>query len=197
MVNKGLIIVVSAPSGAGKTTLCRRLAQKLPKLKYSISCTTRPRRPGERHGIDYYFLSEAEFRKTVKSRGFAEWAFVHGYHYGTPKKALNSLLNKGCDVIMDIDVQGGLEIKRSCPDAVLIFIMTPSFEELEKRLKARNKDDKAVIDRRLHNARKELKSLPKYEYLVINERLSKAEKEIAAIITAEHRRTVNNRTPKF
>jgi guanylate kinase len=197
MREKGLIFVISAPSGAGKTTICRHLSQKRNNLKYSVSCTTRPRRPGERNGVDYCFLTEAEFKKTAKSGGFAEWAFVHGYHYGTPKKALNAVLKRGCDVIMDIDVQGGLKIKKSYAEAVLIFVMAPSFRELERRLRARNKDNEQVIEKRLHNARRELKSLPHYEYLVINDKLNKAENDVETVIEAEHRKINRNTIPRF
>jgi len=197
MTTKGLIIVVSAPSGAGKTTLCRLVSASMPKVKYSVSCTTRPKREGEKHGFDYFFLSKEEFIKSIKSGGFAEWALVHGNYYGTPKKPLNALLERGCDVIMDIDVQGGLKIKKAYPEAVLIFVMAPSFKELEKRLKRRNKDEKAVIEKRLDNARKELKQLPRYEYLVINRELKKAQKEIEEIVNSEHKRTRNIKIPRF
>jgi guanylate kinase len=197
MNRKSLIYVISAPSGAGKTTICRHLSKKNKKLKYSISCTTRPKRPGEKNGIDYHFLNENEFKKTAKSGGFAEWALVHGYYYGTPKKILNGFLKRGFDVIMDIDVQGGLKMKSSYPEAVLIFVMTPSFKELGMRLKLRRKDNGEIIKRRLHNACNEVKSLPRYEYLVINDKLKKAEKEVEAIIEAEHRRIKLDRVPKF
>ncbi len=197
MKEKGLIFVISAPSGAGKTTICRHLSQKRKNLKYSVSCTTRPRRLGERKGIDYYFLKEEEFKKTVKAGGFAEWAFVHGYYYGTPKKALNAVLNSGHDVIMDIDVQGGLKIKRAYKESVLIFIMAPSMKELEHRLRVRNKDNEKVIEKRLYNARRELKSLPRYEYLIINKELWKAENEVESVIEAEHKRITRNNIPRF
>lgn len=197
MTEKGLIIVISAPSGAGKTTLCRLISASMPKVKYSISSTTRPMRTGEKNGYDYFFLSKEEFIKNIKRGGFAEWALVHGNYYGTPKKALNALLEHGYDVIMDIDVQGGLKIKKAYRDAVLIFVMAPSFSELQKRLKGRNKDNNTVIEKRLANARKELKQLPRYEYLVINRELKTAQKEIEEIINAEHKRTANIRIPKF
>jgi guanylate kinase len=197
MTQKGLIIVISAPSGAGKTTLCRLVSKTLPKIKYSISCTTRPKREGEKNKHDYYFLSKEEFVRTIKAGGFAEWALVHGNYYGTPKKALNSLLSNGFDVIMDIDVQGGLKIKKAYADAVLIFVMAPSLKELEDRLNGRNKDDKAVIAKRMRNASEELKQLPRYDYLVINKELKTAQEEIEEIIKSEHKRTVNIRIPKF
>ena len=197
MIQKGLIIVISAPSGAGKTTLCRLVSKTLPKMRYSISCTTRPRREGEKNGRDYYFLSEKEFIGTIKADGFAEWALVHGNYYGTPKKALDGLLNRGFDVIMDIDVQGGLKIKKAYPDAVLVFVMAPSLKALEERLKGRNKDNNDVIARRMKNAREELKQLPRYEYLVINKKLKTAQEEIEEIVRTEHRKVEFINIPKF
>jgi guanylate kinase len=197
MKEKGLVIVISAPSGAGKTTLCRLLAERKRNLKYSISCTTRPKRSGEKNGYDYYFLSDNEFKKIISKNGFAEWALVHGYYYGTPKKAMDALLKNGYDVVMDIDVQGGLQIKKAYPQAVLVFVMAQSFKELEKRLKARQKDSQETIVRRLRNARHELKSLPRYEYLVINRTLATALKEIEEIINSEHRKTAHTIIPKF
>jgi guanylate kinase len=196
MKEKGLIFVISAPSGAGKTTICRHLSQNRKKLKYSVSCTTRPRRAGEKNGIDYYFMTERDFKSSVKKHGFAEWACVHGHYYGTPRKALDTLLGRGIDVIMDIDVQGGLKIKRAYPEAVLVFVMAPSYRELERRLKARNKDSEQVIAKRMRNARLELKSLPRYEYLVINDKLKDAEADVASIIDAEHKR-VRGAVPRF
>ena len=197
MKEKGLVIVISAPSGAGKTTICRLLSKRMGKLRYSISCTTRLKRDGEKNGFDYYFLSEKEFKNIIKNKGFAEWALVHGHYYGTPKKTMDSLLNRGCDVIMDIDVQGGLQLKESYPDAVLVFVMAPTLNELKKRLILRRKDSGDIIAERLHNAKKELKSLSRYEYLVINKDLGTAVNEIEEIINSEHRRTANIKTTKF
>ena len=197
MKEKGLVVVISAPSGAGKTTICRLLAKRMAGLRYSISCTTRPKREGEKNGYDYYFLSESEFKHTIKNKGFAEWALVHGYYYGTPKKAMDRLLERGYDVIMDIDVQGGLQLKKAYPGAVLVFVMAPSFKVLEKRLRLRKKDSDDIIARRLRNARQELRSLPRYEYLVVNKTLAKAVDEIETIINSEHRRTARIKIPKF
>jgi guanylate kinase len=142
---KGLIIVVSAPSGAGKSTLCSYLGKRLPRLRYSISYTTRPMRRGEKDGIDYHFVSESVFRKMVRQKAFVEWAKVHDHYYGTPRKGLEKIINAGDDAILDIDVQGGALIRKIFPKAVLVFIMTPTLADLEARLRARNKDSEEVI----------------------------------------------------
>jgi guanylate kinase len=197
MSSKGLLIVFSAPSGAGKSTLCKVLMQGLPNLTYSISYTTRPPRKGERDGIDYFFVDEPEFKRLVRKKAFAEWALVHGCYYGTPHRQLRQMLDEGKDVVLDIDVQGGLHIRRLYPDAVLIFIMTPSLKILEQRLRARNKDTEQVIRMRLKNARRELKSLTQYDYLVINDDLKRAAAELKAIIAAEHHRVKHISLPKF
>jgi len=197
MSRKGLIIVVSAPSGAGKSTLCLRLLKKVPRLRYSISYTTRPPRPGEKNGKDYFFVSERSFRDMVRRRAFVEWACVHDHFYGTPKEFLDKMVRTGNDVILDIDVQGGEKIRRAYPDAVMIFVMAPSMQVLERRLRARKKDSEEVIGRRLLNARKELNYLPKYTYLVINDVLSDAADEIESVISAEHLRINRQKVSKF
>ncbi|MCL2484700.1 MAG: guanylate kinase [Endomicrobia bacterium] len=171
---QGNIIVVSAPSGAGKTSVCNAIIENDKNTIYSISYTTRKPREGERNGSEYFFADEKKFKKMIKSGEFVEWAKVHGNYYGTPKSFLNKTLKKGLNVLLDIDVQGGLKIKKQYPQACMIFIMPPDLKTLEKRLTSRNKDSKETIKIRLENAKKELKSLPKYEYLVINDTLDKA-----------------------
>lgn len=197
MQNAGIVVVVSAPSGAGKSTLCDRLVDTLPNLEYSISCTTRPMRPGERDGIDYVFVAEKKFREMVRQKAFVEWARVHDHYYGTPKKFLEKSIRAGKDVILDIDVQGGMAIRKSFPQAVLVFIMTPTMAELEKRLRARNKDSDAVIRTRLRNARTELAFLPRYDYLIINDDLDTATAQLESVIIAEHRRLARLPRPVF
>ncbi len=194
---KGLIIVLSAPSGAGKSSLCRLMMERRKNITYSISCTTRPRRTGEKEGIDYFFVTEKQFRAKVKKKAFVEWARVHGHYYGTPKSYLRKVINSGRDIVLDIDVQGGSSIRKMYPEAVMVFIMTPSFRELERRLRARNQDTEAVIRFRLKNARKEVKELPRYDYLVVNDDLERAAGELDSIITAEHRRVAHAGIPKF
>jgi len=185
-VKKGLLIVVSAPSGAGKTTLCSRLFKAMPNVHFSVSCTTRAPRAGEINGKDYNFVAEAGFKRMIKQNAFAEWAVVHGHYYGTPRKHLLKAVNSGIDVVLDIDVQGGLAIKNMFPDALMIYIMAPTMAELKRRLRARGKDSADVIALRIKNARKELKCLQKYNYLVINDNISMAAADLIAVVRAEH-----------
>ena len=191
MPKNGLIIVLSAPSGAGKTTICNLLIKKSTNVKGSVSCTTRLPRKGEKNGVDYFFVSDKQFRSMIKKKAFIEWARVHGYYYGTPRKSLEKLISAGKDVALDIDVQGGLKIKKLYPNAVLVFIMAPSMKIVEDRLRARKKDSGPEIRKRLADARKEMKYLPKYDYLVINNKLPAALIEVKSILECEHSK-VNN-----
>jgi guanylate kinase len=181
----GLLLVVSAPSGAGKSTLCRGLLKRYPGVRLSISCTTRAPRPGEIPGQDYFFLSENEFREKNEQGGFIESAHVHGHFYGTPKDFVEEHLRAGRDVLLNIDVQGGLSVKRLYPDAVRVYIGAPSLDVLEERLKKRAQDDNATIAKRLVNAQEELTHLPQYDYLVVNETLEEALTDLLAILKAE------------
>jgi guanylate kinase len=188
MADKGLIIVVSAPSGAGKSTLCGELLKRFKNLRRSISCTTRAPRTGEKNKLDYFFVSREKFKKMVSKNQFAEWALVHGHCYGTPKYFLNKTVSSGKDVVLNIDVQGALKIKRKFPEAVMIFIEAPSLKILEQRLRKRKKDSEQTIRKRLKNARVELKYQPKFGYLVINKTVAQAVNELSSIIIAEHKR---------
>lgn len=188
MSKKGLLIVVSAASGAGKSTLCKLLMKKWKNLAFSISATTRQPRPGEQDGREYYFLSEAAFKAMQKRKEFVEWANVHGQLYGTPKAALERLREKGKDVLLDLDVQGALAVKKQFPEAVLIFISTPHFSDLEKRLRSRSSETEAQIQRRLQTAREELKRAHRYDHHVLNDTLPKALKQLVDILK-QHRRT--------
>lgn len=185
----GLALIISAPSGAGKTTLCKSFLEQDRTLHLSISCTTRPPRAGEREGVDYHFLSETEFLKRKDQGRLLEWAQVHGHYYGTPREGVETPLKEGRDVLLNIDVQGGASLRRALPrNAVLIFVCPPSLAELEKRLRQRGQDDENTIQLRLKNAQRELAGLPTYDYLVINDTLSRALADIEAIRTAEHHR---------
>ncbi|MDR1695365.1 MAG: guanylate kinase [Endomicrobium sp.] len=179
---KGSIVVVSAPSGAGKTSVCNAVIESDKNTVYSVSYTTRKPREGEKNGSEYFFTNEDKFKKMAKEGKFAEWAKVHGNYYGTPKSFLDKTLRNGKNVLLDIDVQGGLDIKKQYPEACMIFIMTPDLKTLKKRLVSRNKDSKETIKIRLENAEKELKSLNKYEYLVINGNLNEAVDRVKTII---------------
>ena len=175
------LLVISAPSGAGKTTVVRSLLKAHPELAYSISLTTRPPRPGEKEKVDYYFTTRARFKKLISKKRLAEWATVHGHYYGT----LKSTLRKNRPLLLDIDVQGGRQIKKAFPEAILVFILPPSFKELKRRLVKRHTDDIREINKRLKAARKELCALKYYDYTVVNKDLNKAVKDIEAIIEAE------------
>lgn len=186
MAKKGLIIVLSAPSGAGKTTLCSLLIKKSKNTVSSVSYTTRPPRKGEKNGRDYFFVNRMRFLKMIVKKEFVEWARVYDNYYGTPKKYLEKVINSGKDIALDIDVQGGLNIKKLYPEAVLVFVTAPSLEMIEKRLKSRKKDSKAEILKRISCARKELKYMPYYDYLLINDNLDKSLKKLMTIVEAEH-----------
>jgi guanylate kinase len=184
----GNIFVVSAPSGTGKTTICDRLIKNLSNLKMSISHTTRKPRIGERDGVDYFFVDKEVFEAMIKNDDFVEWAEVYGNFYGTSKKVINELLQSGNDILLDIDIQGAKNIKKVYPDSVLIFILPPSLEELEKRLKQR-KEEIDTIKMRLNKVKEEISQYKNYDYLVINDDVDKAVKEILCIITAEKLKT--------
>lgn len=185
---KGLPIVISAPSGAGKSTIAVRIARENPTTVLSISCTTRPPRNGERHGVDYYFTSREEFQRKIDAGEFLEWAPVHGQFYGTPIQALEERLSEGKDVLLTIDPQGAISVKRIYPQGVFIFVVPPTWDALLKRLYKRATDDPAAMELRLTNARRELSHLDNYDYLVVNDDLEAAVRDVSAIIAAEHRR---------
>ena len=182
---KGLIIVISAPSGAGKTSLCKRLLQTSPLFYYSVSFTTRPPRKNEIEGVDYYFVSREEFQKMIERGEFVEWAEVHGHMYGTSAKLIDEAIKAKKEVVLEVDVKGGTEIKRRYPDSVLIFLLPPSWEELEKRLRNRMTESDKEIKQRLARAKKEVEYAPYYDYLVINDDINKALEKLLAIIEAE------------
>ena len=182
---KGLIIVISAPSGAGKTSLCKRLLQTSPLFYYSVSFTTRPPRKNEIEGVDYYFVSREEFQKMIERGEFVEWAEVHGHMYGTSAKLIDEAIKAKKEVVLEVDVKGGTEIKRRYPDSVLIFLLPPSWEELEKRLRNRMTESDKEIKQRLVRAKKEVEYAPYYDYLVINDDINKALEKLLAIIEAE------------
>ncbi|GHT60660.1 guanylate kinase [Endomicrobiia bacterium] len=178
----GSIIVISAPSGAGKTSVCSAVVKSGRSIVYSISYTTRCPRQGEKNGREYFFVDESEFKKMIEEKKFAEWAKVHGNYYGTSKGLLDNVLKTRRNILLEIDVQGGINIKKQYPQACMIFIMTPDIKTLEKRLTARDKDCKKIINVRLNNAKKELKYLNKYEYLVINKQLNETIDTVKTII---------------
>jgi guanylate kinase len=189
---RGTLFVVSAPSGAGKTTLCREIRLRLPDLAYSVSVTTRSPRPGEVDGIDFRFVPEAEFRAMLARNEFAEWATVHGNLYGTRARALEEALGAGRDVLLDIDTQGAAQLRAryTAADAVLIFVVAPSVKELEQRLRERRSDEDADIERRLRRAREEIALWRRYDYLIVNRDVKEALDQLESIILAERCRVI-------
>jgi guanylate kinase len=182
---KGLLFIVSAPSGAGKTTLCREVVKQLPGLRHSVSYTTRKPRPSEVDGRDYFFLDEGGFRKKVERGEFLEWAEVHGHLYGTCWDQVMARGEQGMDLILDIDAQGAMQLKKKEIEGVYIYILPPSFEVLKARLMERRSDAPDEINRRLRKAREEIWSYREYYYLIINDDVKRAMTELQAVIIAE------------
>jgi guanylate kinase len=184
----GLLVVISSPSGAGKTTLCQRLLKDFRSLVFSVSYTTRPMRAGEKEGVDYFFVDDATFQRMVERDEFAEWAEVHGRRYGTSVRFVDEALSGGRDVLFDIDYQGGRQLRAKFqPDALLVFILPPSLEELERRLRRRATDDEDVILRRLQKAHEEIEHYALYDYLIVNDDLDRAYDELRSIYCAARR----------
>ncbi len=178
-------VILSAPSGAGKTTIAKTLLGRRPDLGYSVSCTTRSGRPGEIAGTDYYFISRAEFIAERERNGFAESAVVHGHLYGTLRREVERVLGQGQHVVMDIDVQGATQFVRAFPQSVTIFILPPSAEVLLDRLRARKTESAAQLAVRLQSALQELQQVDEYEYVVVNDDLERAVASVGSIIDAE------------
>ena len=183
--SRGNIIVISGPSGVGKTTVCRRILAERPDIWYSVSATSRPRRYGERNGREYYFLSPRQFQSWIRRRAFVEWAVVHGHYYGTPVHFLEQNLLTGHHVLLDVDVQGGRSLKKMYPRGIFIFIRPPSYRELTRRLVKRNTEDAVALRKRLTSAWKEIRSRRAYGYTVINDDLDRTVKRIMRIIDKE------------
>ncbi len=187
---QGLLFVVSAPSGAGKTSLCRAVTDSVENLRHSISFTTRKPRPGETDGRDYYFISEDRFQEMIRAGDFAEWAEVHSNFYGTSRRVLDDMRSEGLDVILDIDTQGAKQIQAKYQgQAVFIFIMPPSLGILEERLRNRNSEQEAEIKKRMARASGEIRDFSLYGYVIVNRDFERALLELRSIITAERSKT--------
>jgi len=188
---RGSIIIISAPSGSGKSTLVKRLLASVPHLVFSVSHTTRPRRAGEKNGREYFFVSPARFKRMIAAKEFAEWADVFGNLYGTTWKQVRAAQAAGQDVLLDIDVQGHQKVRRRLPEAVSVFVLPPSYSELERRLRLRHLDAPEVITRRLKAARKEMLRWKEYDYLVVNDHLEHATQALTWVVkSAGFRRPV-------
>ena len=186
---KGMLIVVSGPSGTGKGTICEKLLAEDPSLTFSVSATTRYRRETEIDGVHYHFITEEKYDELLKEDAFLEHATVHGHRYGTLKSQVEELMEKGLNVVLDIDPQGAKEVMRQRPDCVSIFILPPSYAALRVRLHTRNTDDPKEIERRLGNAKGEIEQMHLYQYAVVNDDLELAYQQISSIIAAEKQRT--------
>lgn len=185
---EGLLIVLSGPSGVGKDAVLTELQKTYPNICRCVTTTTRPRRNGETDGVDYTFISVEEFRDRAERGEFLEYAHVHGHLYGTPRRWVEEKIERGTDVVLKIDVQGGLAVKRQIPNTIMIFLVPPSLAELEKRLRSRLTESEEEATKRLLNARKELEQIPHYDYSIENDSLPRAAEELKAVIVAEHRR---------
>ena len=183
-MKKPMMLVLSGPSGVGKGTLGKRLIEE-EGFGFSVSCTTRGPRPGEKHGVDYLFITREEFLSRRAANGFLETATVHDEFYGTPREPAERAMAEGRDFLLDIDPQGGVQVMESVPEAVSVFLLPPSWAALEARLRGRGTETEEKIQKRLHNARQEVKYLPRYDYCIVNDDLDEAWRELRSIVRAE------------
>lgn len=188
MGKSGLLLVVSGPSGAGKGTICKKLVESNPQIKVSVSATTRRPRVGELDGVNYFFLTKEKFEGMLANDEFLEYAKVYDNYYGTPQKYVLENLEKGNDVLLEIDIEGALQIKKKFPDGVFIFILPPSMEELRNRIIGRGTESEADIEKRFGAALQEIKQIVAYDYAVVNDELARAMDDVKAIIRAERLR---------
>ncbi|HKR80705.1 MAG TPA: guanylate kinase [Nitrospira sp.] len=186
---RGILFIISAPSGTGKTTLCKQLAANIPGLWHSVSYTTRKPRSGEEHGREYFFIDEGTFQAMIDRHEFVEWARVYGHLYGTPRKTLTDKIDQGTDVLLEIDVQGAMQVKKKFEDAVSVFILPPSMTVLRQRLLSRASDSSDEIQRRLQKVKEEVWSYREYAYIVRNDDLARSLRDLENIFLSERLKT--------
>ncbi len=192
-MSSGLLIVISGPSGVGKGTIISDLCRESPQIEVSVSTTTRSPRPQEEEGESYFFVSEPAFEEKISSGFFLEWANVYGHYYGTSREAVKEATEKGKDILLELDVQGGMQVKANMPEAVLIFIAPPSLTELRRRITARGTEISEHIEKRMHIALQELKYYEEYDYIIINNRIEETVNIVKTIISAEKYRVFRNK----
>ena len=180
-----MFMVVSAPSGTGKTSILREVLKKCPNLRFSVSCTTRPPRPGEKDGKDYYFIADDAFRERIKQGEFVEWEEYSGYLYGTSKKTMHTFMEDGFDLILDIEIRGAKSLKNQYPGGVFVFVLPPSLDELKRRLSKRGADEAVMVEKRLSRALDEIRESSWYDYIIFNDRLETAIDQFVSIYVAE------------
>lgn len=188
-MRKGTLLVLSGSSGVGKSTVIARVLEERPDVYFSVSCTTRAPRPGEVDGVNYYFISREEFQARIERGEFLEYAEYVGNYYGTSMTVIREKLEKGVDVLLDIEVQGAAKVREKLPEAASVFIVPPSFEELANRLRGRGTDSEEKILQRLETARREAREIKNYDYIVVNDTVEHAAREVLAILTAQDCRT--------
>lgn len=191
--NKGLLLVISGPSGTGKGTLVERLIQRRPEIRLSISATTRKPREGEVDGVDYFFKTKKEFQEMIEKDEFVEWVEYCGNYYGTPEKSILDSIESGYDVIFEIEVEGALKVKERFPNSILIFMVPPSLRELQKRIRGRGTEEEAIIKKRMRRAVEELNLIDKYDYIVVNDELDRAYNDVVYIMEAEKLKVSRNK----
>ncbi len=188
-MNKGLLIVFSGPSGCGKGTILKQFLARNEDVRVSVSATTRAPREGEQEGVSYFFKTKEEFEELARSGGMLEYATYVGNSYGTPRASVEAWREEGYHVVLEIEVQGALQVKRNCPDALLVFVLPPSFEELERRLTGRGTEEPQVVARRLAMAKEELESAGQYDYILVNDVVEEAVADLETIVNAEQMKT--------
>lgn len=186
---RGLLLVLSGPSGVGKGTVCAALREMLPDLVYSVSATTRPPREGEQDGVNYFFKTKEEFQRMIEEDAFLEWATYVNNYYGTPREFVEKNLEQGRDVLLEIEVQGALQVKEKYPEGIFVFLLPPSIGELKNRIQQRGTESDEVISQRILVAQQELRMMSQYDYAVVNDEVHAACEQIRAILMAEHART--------